>query len=197
MKQPSILTVKKILPTVVAIWLMTLALSVPAFATPFTWTQTRTFNSIVLGNNDNYTFSFDLKSSPVDPQIYLPGSDTITSALLSINFDNIGGNKVPKTSILIDNVTWLTNFVIADINSAILGTGLTQLNADGTLSVGIKMNTGLGTAHATLVDSTLEATGTIPTVIEQVPPIPEPSTLILLGAGFLGLAIYGKRRRRE
>ncbi|WP_239027514.1 PEP-CTERM sorting domain-containing protein [Geomonas diazotrophica] len=30
-----------------------------------------------------------------------------------------------------------------------------------------------------------------------VPPVPEPGTMILLGAGFLSLAIYGKRRRNN
>ncbi|WP_136526843.1 choice-of-anchor N protein [Geomonas ferrireducens] len=29
------------------------------------------------------------------------------------------------------------------------------------------------------------------------PPVPEPGTIVLLGAGFLGLAIYGKRRQRS
>lgn len=31
--------------------------------------------------------------------------------------------------------------------------------------------------------------------VESIAPVPEPGTMMLLGAGFLGLAIYGKRRK--
>jgi len=34
-------------------------------------------------------------------------------------------------------------------------------------------------------------------VVPGTTPVPEPGTLLLLGAGFLGLAIYGKRRRNS
>lgn len=33
------------------------------------------------------------------------------------------------------------------------------------------------------------------TNLDTTPPVPEPGTMMLLGAGFLGLAVYGKRRR--
>jgi hypothetical protein len=33
------------------------------------------------------------------------------------------------------------------------------------------------------------------TALDTTPPVPEPGTMMLLGAGFLGLAVYGKRRR--
>lgn len=33
------------------------------------------------------------------------------------------------------------------------------------------------------------------TLIADIAPVPEPGTMMLLGAGFLGLAVYGKRRK--
>lgn len=44
-------------------------------------------------------------------------------------------------------------------------------------------------------DGSLSLKAKIDLLSESKTPVPEPGTMMLLGAGFLGLAIYGKRRR--
>lgn len=60
------------------------------------------------------------------------------------------------------------------------------LNVDGILDVTVKVSNDLGSATAWLDHSRLYGTA-------ETTPVPEPGTMVLLGVGMLGLAIFGKR----
>jgi len=64
------------------------------------------------------------------------------------------------------------------------------LNDNGLLDVTVKVRNELGTATAWLDHSRVFGTA-------ETAPVPEPGTMVLFGAGLLGLAIYGKRRTNK
>lgn len=72
-----------------------------------------------------------------------------------------------------------------------IGVDTALLNVDGKLVVSLSVtnyDNGLGTAY--LDHSILSGTA-------EIAPVPEPGTVLLLGAGLFGLALYTKRRANE
>jgi hypothetical protein len=170
-----------------------------AWAIPTTWTDTIDFNPDIK-IPPTYFFTHDITDSGFS-SFFMGGNDTISSYLLTVSLYDA---KVGT------NITFSSNTLLASngIAARILTTGgvysydftLTSnsytgnllgrfdLWADGRLGVFVSSTFG----EFYLDKSSLTASGDNGTA-----PVPEPGTMVLLGFGLLGLAIYGKRRMNK
>jgi hypothetical protein len=185
--------------------LISLTVSGTAMATPVTtWVDNVANQNTFNNGNPDYSFIYNITGSGnalnvlANPgNTFHPGIDLIGSADLLLNFSYAGATNKTANIVLDINSQSLTNFTIQDKDINLNAGGVAQLNADGTLRLDIHRT--LGTF--TLTDSILTASGTDYTPVNPDPtqsaPVPEPGTVILLGAGFFALAVYSKRRKQQ
>jgi hypothetical protein len=179
---------KKIIFTITVLF----AFAVNAFAIPYTWVDTKDFNP-----NNQYidffhpaTYTHDITDNG-----FTVGVDTIDNYTLTFKLYDTASKKYCSNINIafIDQPGGLTadKFYAFNINldKSLNGSieGIYKLNSTGKLDV---------TIYAILGDffldySQLTANGT------DAAPVPEPGTMVLLGFGMLGLAIYGKRRMNK
>ncbi len=185
--------------TIIIIILLSAALT--SFAA--TWTDTvANGNNFNPGNgNQDYAFTYDITGSgdplnvlsdPSNP--FNPGEDLVTSADLLLNFSYGRGNDDSTMDIKLDvNLETLLNFTVAEEDLNLNASAVAQLNNDGTLRLDIHRISGT----FELTNSILTATGIDYAQTQSDPPaqpsIPEPSTLLLFGAGILGVGLVRKR----
>ncbi|MEI6825817.1 MAG: PEP-CTERM sorting domain-containing protein [Desulfuromonadales bacterium] len=161
-----------------------------AWAVPYTWTDTVSFNPAeLIGWFESTSYTHDLTDNT--PVAFTPGQDLITNYSLKVALHDDGGRKDYGEIAFIDQPGVLKDgFYNFDYTNNTFGwslAGLIALNSYGTLEVTVKSTYG----DFYLDSSVLTANGCDNT------PVPEPGTMMLLGAGMLGLAIFGKRRMNK
>ncbi len=156
-----------------------------ALATPMTWVDTYDANpDQYVGWFDSYSYTHDITDNG-----FTPLQDVAFTYTLSIGLYDDGGFWDSGEIAVIDqpgvlgDTTYNFNYSNNDIGFSIAG--LLSVNLLGTVDVTIESWYG----DFYFDYSTLTVKG------EDFAPVPEPGTIILLGAGLAGLALY--RRRKE
>jgi hypothetical protein len=138
-------------------------------------------------------------SHNINDQVNLAAGDRVTSAALELDFINDGNDSVTRffgtilwdnrefSKVGFDGTTWVDlGEVDSSVYSMILN--IDWLNDDGVLDVVITAsNPGWNPATAWLDHSRLYGQA-------EAAPVPEPGSILLLGAGLLGLGLYGRKR---
>ena len=145
-----------------------------------------------IGQDYPLTYTHDINDS-----VNFAAGDYVTDAWLELDFTNDStddfGSKLfgiikwdfrEYATLGFDGTSWVN---IGEVDNAAysLILDIDWLNDDGLLDVTLSISNPLGTATAWLDHSKLSGTAAT---------VPEPGTLILLGAGLAGLAIYRKKR---
>jgi PEP-CTERM motif len=171
-----------------------------AWAIPTTWTDTIDFNPDIL-IPPTYFYTHNISDEGFR-SFFMGGNDTISSYILTISLydDNKGstynfcsntlrlGDGPEAARIMTTGGVYSYNFNLTSNSYTGNLLGRFDLWADGRL--GVLVSSTLGDFY--LASSTLTAYGDNGTA-----PVPEPGTMVLLGFGLLGIAIYGKRRMNK
>jgi hypothetical protein len=179
--------------------------SVSAWAIPTTWTDTISFidvqhpQGLIVPPTRGYTHNI---TDDGFSSFFMGGDDTITSYELTVSLkdDNLGSSyslsskifRIPDGSeaarIWTTGGVYSYDFSMTSQSYSGNILGRLDLWADGRLGVFVSACYG----DFYLTASQLTAYGDNGTA-----PVPEPGTMVLLGFGLLGLAIYGKRRMNK
>ena len=151
-----------------------------------------TFDSGVVTLNQNIA-SKSMFNFNIDTNGFSIPLDTIYSADLTINATGVNGTK--------DTVD-ISNILFGKLNSQqgkkhfsstvfnLLNTDISQLTNGENLRVGIQT----GTQGFTLDSYELKVNYSAPSASSAPAPVPEPASILLLGAGIFAMVVYSKRQ---
>ena len=146
-----------------------------------------------IGQNHPLSYSHDVN----DDVNFLAG-DLVTSATLELDFTNDHTDEYGRFIIRYDFREFASaaydgqNWIIGEVDNGQydIGFNVDWLNDNGFLDVTVSVWNPLGTATAWLDHSRLYGTAET----HDTAPVPEPSTILLMGAGLLGLVAVGRRK---
>ena len=119
-----------------------------------------------------------------------PGPLMITSK------DQINTGKIPNNTVMTDTQTLPDMTIVTMVtNGNTTGNETTQTSYSGVTSITTSSTTSnIGSAGNILVSYEQDFFQQVPTIYESLTAIPEPSTMLLVGSGLIGLVGYGRKK---
>jgi hypothetical protein len=137
------------------------------------------------------SFTFDRASeTQVTPSPYSPGIDNLYSATRNINLLGLGIGKIIIENSQTNSYSFMN---YAGINIPLAGTVFNDLSTTGLLQVEFEKNALWPVGSQSLNSKKLTAY----CYDNNLLPVPEAGTILLLGSGLIGLVIFGRRGMKE